>query len=297
MSLHARCAAALPALTSAGKDLRLLGFRVIFIALCVAVMSLLLAGGVASMQSAFAREAAISRAAYRGAHKPMTPIAPVVRQAPLPSQADMLARERLEFDKAKAAFDQNIGNQKMELERKKLVNDNARIELENSKNRWTAASTIFPVLGVLATLAFSIYSFRKQQGLQIESQNETARLNFEIKAAEIAFAGKTPYAVQNRGRALRQMFSNRLRTDFLTNFRPEDFGGDAEPATQKLALLELLAKYPNQRNEILTDWANLFPGDSAWFARVTQLAQTGPTSPAGGNAPTGTPPRNPGTPP
>ncbi|BCG03911.1 hypothetical protein PPGU19_084790 (plasmid) [Paraburkholderia sp. PGU19] len=234
------------------------------------LMALLLAGGfvLTAVQEALARAPATNHTVHHKSHEPMGRNAAAPQQASAPSQADMLARERLDFDKAKTAFDQSIENQKMELERKKLANDNARIDLDESKNWWAAASTIVPLLGVLATLAFSIYSFRKQQAMQIESQNETARLNFEIKAAEIAFEGKSAYAVENRGRALRQIFSDRLRTDFLTNFNPDEFGGDAEPATQKMTLLDLLAKYPNQRTEILTNWSNLFPGDRSWLARV-----------------------------
>jgi hypothetical protein len=292
MSLQTGRASVLAAQVKAAKNLRLQGIRVLLIAICVVAGSLLFLGVTASTQRVFARQATTNRGAPQATKQ--TPAA--AQQAALPSQPDMLARERLELDKAKAAFDQGIANQKMVLERDKIVNDSARIKLEESKNRWTAVSVILPVLGVLATLAFSIYSFKKQQRLQIDSQNETARLNFEIKAAEITFAGKSPHAIRNRGRALRQLFSDRLHPDFLSNFRPEDFGGDAEPAPQKLALLELLAKYPGQRDEILTDWANLFPGDSAWFARVTKVSQTRQTSPADGNAPSGSPPMNPDTP-
>jgi hypothetical protein len=175
----------------------------------------------------------------------------------------------------------NIEQQKLDLEYQKL-------EVERSKARWSAASTIVPLLAALGTLIYSVWSFRKQikqtatlqkesaiatATLQKESasetarlQNESAKLQFEIKAAEIAFSGKTPEAVRNRASVLKTIFGDRLPENFPPTFDPKTYGGGKESPEEKMFFLELLLKYAGKETEIIKGWEMLF-GDT-WLDRV-----------------------------
>jgi hypothetical protein len=171
------------------------------------------------------------------------------------------ARERLEFDREKFASDAAIEREKLEIEREKVA-------VERSKVPWSAAATVVPLVAALLTLAYSIWSFRKQAVQQSRQRSEDARLQFELKAAEIAFSGATPLAVQNRARALKAIFGSRLPESFLSSYEPEEFGGKKEDPESKKFLLELLLKYPEKQLEIVLFWKELFPGDVDWLMRV-----------------------------
>jgi hypothetical protein len=179
-------------------------------------------------------------------------------------------RERLELDKKKFASDREKEGKELEIEK-------AKLEVEQSKVPWSAASTIVPLLAALFTIGYSVWSFRKQNTLQSEAQKAAAKLDFEIKAAEIAFAGKSPQAVQNRGGTLKEMFGDRLPDKFPGSFDPKLYGGDKEDPEGKKLLLELLLKYPDKKEDILKYWDQLFPGDYQWLERVTRDA--GPREP------------------
>jgi len=127
---------------------------------------------------------------------------------------------------------------------------------------------VVPLVGILLTLGFTIMSQRKQMAEQIRAAKEASRLAFEIKAAEIAFAGKTPAAVFNRGTALKALFADRLPAGFLDGFEPMSHGGDAEHADGKKLLLEMLVTNAGREKEILAYWTQLFPGDE-WIGRLT----------------------------
>jgi hypothetical protein len=171
----------------------------------------------------------------------------------------------------------NIEKQKLDLENQKLAVEREKLDVERGKAKWSAASTIVPLLGVLGTLIYSVWSFRKQMNnsatLQKEAaietarlQNESAKLQFEIKAAEIAFSGITPEAVTNRARVLKKIFEDRLPANFPATLEPKDHGGGKESPDEKMFFLELLLKYPGKEKEIIRAWDKLF-GDS-WLERV-----------------------------
>jgi hypothetical protein len=132
---------------------------------------------------------------------------------------------------------------------------------------------------VLFTVGYSAWSFRKQTEQQnkqriddakrLEEQRvEDAKFQFELKAAEIAFMGETPLAVRDRAKALKAMFGDRLRDDFLSSYDPYEFGEKEGNIESKKFFLDLLLKYPEQQFETLCFWKELFPGDVNWLVRV-----------------------------
>jgi hypothetical protein len=170
---------------------------------------------------------------------------------------------------------QSISNSN--IEQRKLEIEEEKVQVERQKAWWSAASTIVPLLAALGTLIYSVWSFRKQSEqtakLQKEAaietaklQNESAKLQFEIKAAEIAFSGKTPEAVKNRANVLKTIFGDRLPKNFPPTFDPKTYGGGKESPEEKMFFLELLLKYPGKEAETIKGWEMLF-GDT-WLDRV-----------------------------
>lgn len=179
-----------------------------------------------------------------------------------------IEQQRLDLERQKFESDTRLEKEKIQIEREKLT-----------AIPWTAFSTIVPLLAVLFTIGYSVWSFRKQNEQQnaqrradtkqLEKQRaEDARLQFEMKAAEIAFAGETPLAVGDRAKALKAMFVSRLPDNFLSDYDPHEFGEKEGNVESKKFFLELLLKYPDQQLEILYFWKEIFPGDVDWLRRV-----------------------------
>jgi hypothetical protein len=187
-------------------------------------------------------------------------------------------REQLELARQKLASDRAAEKARLDIEQSTLDVERSQLGIEQSKILWSALSTIVPLLGVLLTVAYSAWSFKRQASQQAAAQRESARLAFDMKAAEIIFAGTSPEAVQNRGNALKAIFGSRLTGAFLEGFDPNAFGGDKETPEPKRYLLALLVKYPQQRADILKYWLQLFPGDSEWLNRVTLAGETNATA-------------------
>jgi hypothetical protein len=167
------------------------------------------------------------------------------------NQSSTIEQERLQLEGQKLAADENMENRKIEIEK-------AKLDVERSTAKWTAMSSIIPLMVALLTLAYSIWSFRQQGRQQVE-----------LKAAEFAFLGKTPEAVQNRCKALKAIFGRHLPSDFGSAFDPSDHGGGKEDSESKKFLIELLLKYPQQKAELTQFWEKLF-GDP-WLDRVKPL--------------------------
>lgn len=185
-------------------------------------------------------------------------------------------QEGLDLNGQKPDPSSSLEEKKLELERDKLA-------VEKSKIPWTALATIVPLIGVLFTVAYSAWSFRKQSQQQVAQRNEDAKqveqqrredakLQFELKAAEIAFAGETPLAVQHRAGALKAMFGERLSDDFLSSYDPYKFGEKVGNPDSRKFLLELLLQHPDKQLEIVLFWKQLFPGDVDWLNRLHNLS-------------------------
>ena len=163
----------------------------------------------------------------------------------------------------------DLESARLKLERDKFdeekIRENKKLELENKKAWLTTGSIVVPLLAALITL----WSFRRQLTENTNAQQQTAKLQFEIKAAEIAFSGKTPEAVGNRAAVLKKMFGDRLPKDFPPSFDPTEHGGGIETSEEKLVFLRLILEHPDKKKEIVELWNTLF-GDR-WLERVEPL--------------------------
>ena len=188
---------------------------------------------------------------------------PSSMQTSLDAGSLALQRERLELDKQKFAVETETQQQRLRI-------DQAKLDQDQTNARRTALLSLAPLLAAIGTLLYSIWSFRKQIELQTKLQNEASQSQFQMKAAEIAFAGaKTPEAVQNRANALKALFEDRLPHNFATMFDASQVGGAKEVPEAKQFFLELLLKYPNLSVATTELWKALFQED--WLDRVKPL--------------------------
>jgi hypothetical protein len=157
------------------------------LAIFVAVALLLLLGGTTSAeQGPQPRNAATRKDA----------------SASTPEQGDTsLQRQRLEFDKQKLASDTDIENRKLKIEREKL---------EAEESILSHASAMAPWIVAFGTLISSILSFRKQ-----------AELQFEIKAAEIAFSARAAECRKSQGQGPKVDFPQTSSQGLHKRFRPK----------------------------------------------------------------------------
>jgi hypothetical protein len=129
------------------------------------------------------------------------------------------------------------------------------------KKAWIAAlGTGVPILLGLLTLTASIFSVKR-----------TVVAQFTTKAAELALQGERIEEVLHRAALLAQMYPKLLPKNFarnLTKIKPDEIGRIFTQSTFPIALraevLKLLAANPQQREQILTDFQNMFPGYSYW---------------------------------
>jgi hypothetical protein len=184
-------------------------------------------------------------------------------------KADSLAleRERLQFEERKFASETEAENKRLAIENKRLEAD---VTMANWSKISSALALIIPLVVALGTIIYGVWSFGRQAQQQAQAQAAAATLQFELKAAEIAFAGKTPEAVMNRAKALSAVFPKRLPPDFVDSFDPQKFGGGKQDPEGKKFFLELLTKCcPQDKAEIFGLWRALF-GDR-WLEGVESL--------------------------
>jgi hypothetical protein len=88
-------------------------------------------------------------------------------------------------------------------------------------------------------------------------QRRAAAADLQLKTAELILAGEGPYAARQRLTVIRALFGDRLPPAFDTILTLSETG--APGRERRLALLQLLAQYPNNREQILKLADTLFP--------------------------------------
>jgi hypothetical protein len=182
-----------------------------------------------------------SAAALSGATAPKPPPA-------LSNQDDGTLRQNqyaLELQKLQ------VEKQKLELESWK---SHAQYELDTQKAHdervrtiWTALSIVVSFLAGAGTLLFGILSQRSQ-----------AKLQFEMKAAEIVMDSKGPRAARTRAALLHKLFPTRLPHDLSATINVKDLRTSTTESRKEL--LKMLAE-KSTPSEIVKYWLQIFPGD------------------------------------
>jgi hypothetical protein len=145
-----------------------------------------------------------------------------------------------------------IEERKLEIEKGKLAIENRRLVLEQSKARWTAFSVVVPLIAVIGTVFFGLWSAQEQ-----------ALSNFQLEAAKSIMQASSPDEAVNRVRFFSALFPEKIPAN---SFHPADalgigIGGDE--VSSKNEFIKLLAARglnPKQTAEL---WRTLFDAD-AW---------------------------------
>jgi len=167
------------------------------------------------------------------------PIADVKQQGSVEAQRLILDRERL-------AFDQDLGNRRLAVDKEKYEQDH---RLEQQKYFWSIASIAGAVIAWAAAYYFQIRTRRKEEALQ-----------FELKAAEIVMNARDTNEAKNKADLLTMLFPGRLNG--LQLLRKKEFPYFGRSVERREDLLKLLGQYPNSRADIIRAWEIFFPWDS-----------------------------------
>lgn len=177
-----------------------------------------------------------------------------VDSTPVTKATDEFASARLKLDTEQALFSRHLESEKLEVERMKA---------------WiTGVSLMTPLMIAAITLGLGVWNQNQQAKVQREIQAAAERLQFELKAAEIALSANGPISARNRARALKVLFPNRLPPDFLAAFNPDDFvGPKVEFFEAKKAFFDAAASRATDIASLAELWKQLFPWDQ-WPERL-----------------------------
>lgn len=153
----------------------------------------------------------------------------------------------------------------LEIKRQELELKRESLYLEREKVWFSLAGTVVPILaGVLAVLGV-IISANKSASAALTASTRTTEASLITKLTELSLQGEGPNEVVNRAKLLVQMYASRLPEDFVGNVKKiddRDIGRIATeaPWTTEFAkeLVEMCAKYPDQRQKILSDYKAIF---------------------------------------
>ncbi len=144
-----------------------------------------------------------------------------------------------------------INDKKLELEHEKIQLDKDRLKIDKFKAWWTGISILIPLLVVALTLSFNSWQ-----------QIRNSQSEFELQAARLIIDAKGPSAAKAKARALAALFPFRLPKSFAKfadEFEPEQYSGPS--VTAKKELMSMIVAEPERKEEIVSIWLKIFPGD------------------------------------
>jgi N-methylhydantoinase A/oxoprolinase/acetone carboxylase beta subunit len=130
-----------------------------------------------------------------------------------------------------------IEQDRLELERERTQQElqlaREKLRLEERKAWISSITTIVPLVVAAGSIVYGVWSQRDQAEKERVRRQEEARLQFELKAAEIVFSDvKSPYGTKNKATALKALFGDRLPANFIASFDPEEHSSFLETIGQ-----------------------------------------------------------------
>ena len=162
----------------------------------------------------------------------------------------------------------DIKQAKLKIEREKLT-------IERSKAKWTAFSVVVPLLAVIATAFYGLWSIQKQ-----------AELNFQLEAVKAIVNESDPDAALGRAKFYSSVFPDKFPAKFFQSVDASKFRTDPAAAS-KMEFLKLLSGKGLTISQTAELWRILYPGDEwskqedileavAKFSQESQLPTTNP---------------------
>ena len=117
---------------------------------------------------------------------------------------------------------------------------------------WLTAGSIVATVGAAIVTYASTEAAQRRQAVDA----------FQLKAAEIAMASRTPWEAKGKMSALAALFPGMLSDSLARAFDPESQGWGRESRRELLAFLAAEPTSVERRAAILSTWRALFPGDT-----------------------------------
>lgn len=141
---------------------------------------------------------------------------------------------------------------KLAIEKQKLEIELEKLKLEKSKMFWSSLLGTIPLLAVVATIFYGIWTQQQQEKTQ-----------YQLKAAEIMFDAPDGYEMKLRADILNLIMPDKLPAGFSRNFDPYAMGLHSRYTIEdKFELLKMLAAKAKTNDEIVRNWKNIFPADT-----------------------------------
>ena len=171
-----------------------------------------------------------------------------------------LEREKLQVEKDKLKWEEEKLKRNQDFEREKSKIDNGL----NFKNIIPGISVVVSVVILVLTLNSNFQIQKMQNEIDLNLANVSANNDFQLKAAEIAMDSDSPVETLNKAVALKKLFKDKLPENFAEDFNATEIGGP-----NKKKLFDTLSEHPENREQILQDWIELWPDDRDFINNLT----------------------------
>ncbi|MGV3502610.1 MAG: hypothetical protein ACO1O1_02830 [Adhaeribacter sp.] len=140
---------------------------------------------------------------------------------------------------------------RLKIEKRKLDIELEKLSIEKSKLIWSSLIGTIPLLAVIFTIYYGIWTQRQQEKIQ-----------FQLKAAEIMFNARDAYEIKSRAEILNLIFPDKLPANFSHTYYPDSMGLYSQLSIEaRIELLKMMAGKAKSKNEIVENWRKLFPDD------------------------------------
>lgn len=140
---------------------------------------------------------------------------------------------------------------RLTIERQKLDIELQKLSIEKSKLIWSSLIGAIPLLAVIFTIYYGIWTQRQQEKIQ-----------FQLKAAEIMFDARDAYEIKSRAEILNLIFPDKLPANFSHKYYPDSMGLYSQLSIEaRIEFLKMLAEKARGKEEIVENWRILFPDD------------------------------------
>lgn len=140
---------------------------------------------------------------------------------------------------------------RLAIEKQKLEIELEKLSVEKSKLIWSSLLGTLPLLAVIFTIYYGIWTQRQQEKIQ-----------FQLKAAEIMFNARDPYEIKYRADILNLIFPDKLPANFSHKYYPDSMGLYSRYSIDaRIEFLKMLAQKAEGKEEVVENWRKLFPDD------------------------------------
>jgi hypothetical protein len=147
---------------------------------------------------------------------------------------------------------QNIEAQQLQIEYKKLELEERKLDLEKWKARWTIFSIAVPLLAVLGTIIYGLFSTAQQ-----------ARITFQLEAAKEVMQSTSYGDAVSKAILFKEVFPDRLPPKFMDRLSLKEFP-DAPNVSAKWNFLQVISARGLRPDQTAKLYRVLFPDDDHW---------------------------------